>query len=335
MVLVTGGTGLLGAHLLLHLLRKQISVRAIHRKGSNLANVERVFGYYNQEDRELFHRVDWVVADLNDIPALEKAFENIDFVYHAAALISFDPGNYQQLMKVNAEGTSNIVNLCIAHGVKKLCYASTIGTIGKSTNGAAATEENEWNDHRINVYAQSKYAAEIEVWRGSQEGLPVIMVNPGVIIGPGFWNTGSGALFTTANKGYKYYPPGGTGFISVYDVVNIMVVLMNSDITNERFITVAKNLSYMQVLTAITHYLGRPKPTKKLDYWQLEVARIGDIIWNFFTGSGRRITRNSIYSMKHRDAYSSEKVKKALNFEFEALEKSIAFSCKRFKEENL
>lgn len=335
MVLVTGGTGLVGAHLLLNLIRKGKAVKAIHRKGSNLKRVEKVFNYYEENGSKLFQNIDWVEADLNDIPALEKAFEQIGFVYHSAAYISFDPSQYQNLMTINAEGTANIVNLCIAKNVKKLCYVSTIGTIGKSINGSIATEENEWNDQHVNVYARSKYAAEMEVWRASQEGLSVVMVNPGVIIGSGFWDTGSGTLFTTANKGFSFYPPGGTGFITVHDVVRMLVSLMDSEIKNERFIAVAKNLTFKEILLPLTTSLGKQPPTKQLKYWQLEIGRIGDFLWSTLSGSARRITKNSIYSMKHRDTYDNSKVKEVLNFEFEELEPTIHFSCRRFVEENL
>ncbi len=335
MVLVTGGTGLVGAHLLLHLIKHDISVKAIHRKGSDLKRVEKVFNYYNSAGSELFKKIIWVEADINDIPRLETVFKEVIYVYHAAALISFDPRDYKGLLKINAEGTADIVNLCIANQIKKLCYVSTIGTIGKSVAGNMATEENEWNDQHVNVYALSKYEAEMEVWRGSQEGLSVVIVNPGVILGPGFWQTGTGNLFTKANKSYSYYPPGGTGFITVHDVVRIMVALMNSEIKNERFIAVAENLSFKEILTRLKRVLGKPQPKKQLQYWQLKTAVVLDFIWCTMTGKPRSITKNAIYSMKHRDAYSNEKIKEFLNFEFEALDATIDFSCQRFLEENL
>lgn len=334
MILVTGGTGLVGAHLLLQLVKKNDSVRAIHREGSNLQNVQKVFSYYEKDSTELFKKIEWVPADINDIPALEKVFIGVEYVYHAAAMISFDPGDFEKLMKINAEGTANIVNLSISNAIKKLCYVSTIGTIGKSLNQGLADEESEWSDRNNNVYAQSKYAAEMEVWRGSQEGLSVVMVNPGVILGPGFWSTGTGALFKTASKGYRFYPPGGTGFVSVQDVVRLMVLLMDSSITNERYIAVAKNMTFREILSQMCPLLGKSKPTTQLKFWQLEIGRLVDILWNLCTGTGRKITRASIHSMKHRDDYSNEKIKEELSFEFESLDFVIEFSCNRFMEEN-
>lgn len=335
MILVTGGTGLVGAHLLLHLVKKDVSVRAIHRKNSNLKAVEKVFNYYESAGSDLFKKINWVEADINDVTSLEIAFENVAFVYHVAAFISFDPRDYKQLLKVNAEGTANIVNLCIAFNVKKICYVSTIGTIGKSISNHHATEENEWNNQHVNVYALSKYEAEMEVWRASQEGLSVVMVNPGVILGPGFWESGTGNLFTTANKGYSYYPPGGTGFITVHDVVRMMVELMNSEISNERFIAVSQNLSFKEILTLLSTSLGRKEPKIALKFWQLEIGRVFDFIWSTISGKPRKITKSNIYSLKHRDEYDNSKIKEFLNFEFETLQPTIAFSCQRFLEENL
>ncbi|MCJ7466517.1 MAG: NAD-dependent epimerase/dehydratase family protein [Maribacter sp.] len=334
MVLVTGGTGLVGSHLLLRLLQDNIRVRAIYREGSNLKWVEKVFWYYTQNAAELFSQIEWVKADLNDIPALEASFLNIEVVYHTAAFISFDPRRYKKLQKINTEGTANIVNLCLAKKIKKLCYVSTIGTIGKSMNGTMANEDSEWIERDTNVYAITKHAAEIEVWRGIQEGLAAVIVNPGVIVGPGFWGKGSGELFTIANKGYTYYPPGGTGFVSVNDVVKIMRYLTDSAQKNERFILVDKNLKFQEILSLIAKELGKSQPTKQLKYWQLQIGRSIDWAVNIFTGRGRRITKSSIKSLQDRDLYANDKIKNVLPFEFEPLSEVIRFCSQKFKEEN-
>ena len=334
MVLVTGGTGLVGAHLLLYLVQNDTPVRAIYRQGSNLKRVEKVFSYYTQNASDLFNKIEWQQADINDIPALEIAFKRVEYVYHAAALISFDPNDYRKLKKINALGTANIINLCLANNIKKLCYVSTIGAIGKSVQGIKATEENDWSGQEANVYALTKHRAEMEVWRGSQEGLPVVIVNPGLIIGPGFWYTGSGRLFTTANKEYSFYPPGGTGFITVGDVIKMMTTLMNSEVTNKRFIAVAENLTYKNILTRLSSELGIKAPTKELKVWQMELGRVLDYLKNLITRSGRKITKKTIYSLMSREIYDNQSIINTLGFDFEDLDGVIAYSCAKFKEEN-
>ena len=325
---------MVGAHLLLHLLKNNTTVRAIYRNGSNLKQVEKVFSYYTEEASELFNKIEWVLADINDIPALEIAFQNVDYVYHAAALISFDPKDYYKLKKANTLGTENIVNLCLSNSVKKLCYVSTIGAIGKSADGHLATEENDWSNQDVNVYALTKYRAEMEVWRGSQEGLDIVIVNPGLILGPGFWDTGSGTLFNIAQKAKDYYPPGGTGFITVNDVIQMMTELMASDIVNQRFIAVTENITYKDILTRLAIALGKKPPSKMLRLWQLKLGRLIDFLKSLTTGSKRRVTRKTIESLLHPETYDNRKIVDAIGFQFEPLQATIAFCCEKFKEEN-
>ncbi len=334
MILVTGGTGLVGSHLLFHLVGQNVPIRALYRKGSPLGQVQNIFSYYSEEGNAHFQQIEWVEADITDIPALEMVFDGVDRVYHAAAMISFDPKDYDLLMKINGEGTANIVNLCISNKVKKMCYVSSTATIGQSIDGKMVDEEGVFSEQHANVYALSKYAAEMEVWRGSQEGLQVVMVNPGVIVGPGFWKGGSGALFTTAEKGFSYYPPGGTGFVSVYDVIRMMVGLMDSNISGERFLCVSENLSYQDVLGLLTKNLEIKAPSKELQLWQLETFRLFDWIRHLISKSTRKLTKNTIWSFRNRQFYNAAKIRQHLNFKFEPIAKSIAYSSTKFKEEN-
>lgn len=332
MILVTGGTGLVGTHLLFHLLNRGFSVRAIHRASSDLETVRKVFNYYGNASDDYFNKIHWVLADINDIPALDSAFEGITHVYHCAALISFDPKDFKHLQKVNEEGTTNIVNLCIDKKIEKLCYVSSIAAIGRSVDGSIATEDNEWNDNKANVYALTKHLAEIEVWRASQEGVPVVIVNPGVILGPGFWYGGSGALFRIAAKGPKFYPPGGSGFVTVNDLIKIMMQLMDSDITSKRFIVIDKNLKYKDVLSNIAREFGKPTPKTALKFWQLNLLWRLDWLRSLLTGKRRKLTRKSVESFRHPEIYSNRRVLGVLNFEFELMAESVYFTCNRFKE---
>lgn len=332
MVLVTGGTGLVGSHLMLHLLTKGASVKAIRRKNSNIQRVKEVFSYYHENSEVLFDKIQWIEADINDIPALESAFKEVTLVYHCAAFISFDPGDFNSLQKINKKGTENIVNLCIDKNIKKLCYVSSIATIGKSTTGELVNEENEWNDTYVNVYASSKHFAEMEVWRGAQEGLSVVIINPGIILGPGYWESGSGLLFKTAAKGMRYYFPGGTGFISVGDVVKIMDQLMDSPIKNERFIAVAENLSYKSVLETISHGFNRASPKIGLKFWQLEVFWRMDWVMNLISNKKRKLTKKGLESLRHPQKYDNSKVKETLNIDYEQIQSCVSYSCQKYIE---
>ncbi|MDC6365473.1 MULTISPECIES: NAD-dependent epimerase/dehydratase family protein [Flavobacteriaceae] len=335
MVLVTGGTGLIGSHLLFQLLKNGEKVRALYRNEKSKHNVEKVFGYYSDKPSKVLEQIEWVQADITDIDALSYAFVGIEYVYHAAALISFDPHDYNSLKKINIEGTANVVNLCLKYGVKKLCYVSSIAAVGPSIKGNLVTEENEWNETGVSVYGLTKHDAELEVWRGSQEGLPVVIVNPGVVIGPGFWKTGSGSFFTYAAKGKKSFLPGGTGFVSINDVVTAMISLQNSKINRERFILVSENLSYGQLFQKIALEIGKEPPSKQIPFWLLEFLWRLDWLRSSMRGKRRRLPKAVAKGLYHQEYYSSEKLKQSLDFNFVNLDEALKFCASRYREERL
>ena len=249
MILVTGGTGLVGAHLLVRLTQENERVRAIYRTLESIENAKKVFSYYKNIPVDLFSKIEWIQADITQVPSMIIAFKNVKKVYHCAAIISFDPKDYIEMRKVNIHGTAIIVNLAIDANIDKLCFVSSIATIGNDPKKKRATEENEWIGNEINNgYAITKYGAEMEVWRASQEGVNVVVVNPGVILGSGFWHSGSGKMFSQVFKGLPFYSEGVTGFVGVKDVINCMVKLMESNYKNERFIVVSENKSFKEVL---------------------------------------------------------------------------------------
>ncbi|QYA24438.1 NAD-dependent epimerase/dehydratase family protein [Gramella sp. MT6] len=336
MILVTGGTGLVGAHLLYELAQKYERLRAAIRPTSDIRLVRKVFGYYSDSATAdiLFNKIDWVQADINNIPALEEAFNGVEYVYHCAALISFDPSDEKKLRKINIEGTANIVNLCISNKIKKLCYVSSVAAIGSDLNAKEATETAKWNpEQHHNDYAISKYGAEIEVWRGTQEGLDAVIVNPGIIVGPGFWDSGSGKIFTRIDKGLRYHFPKISGFIGVKDVVKSMVKLMNSPIKNENYILVSENLSFKKVLKNTADYLNKPKPNKQLTKWMVTLGWIFQKIGSLF-GAKREITRSSINGLFSATYYSNSKIKTDLDFEFTPVNQVLMETAEIYRSEN-
>lgn len=332
MVLVTGGTGLVGSHLLYHLLLKNnIQVRAIHTQSSDLNAVKKVFTYYSSNGESLFNKIRWVEADLNTIPALELAFQDITQVYHCAAMISFSSREYQKMRRVNIEGTTNIVNLCISNHIKKLCFVSSIAAIENGNEGELVNESDNWtNTSDKSGYSITKYGAEMEVWRGSQEGIDVIIVNPGVILGSGFWHKGTGTMFRRINNGLKFYTEGITGFVGVKDVVQAMILLMSSDVTNQRFILVSENLSFRKVLSLIAASLNKETPKIKINKF------MGELLWRFeflrsrITLSAPLLTKYTAKSSVSNHPYTSEKIENTLGFEFTKISDCINNTAAHF-----
>lgn len=335
MILVTGGTGLVGSHLLLYLTQKNKPVRAIHREGSDLERVERVFcNSLPTQGKRLFSQIQWVVASLNDLPAMEVAFKDVKQVYHCAAKVSFDSAEYWSLRKTNIKGTATIVNLCISNKVDKLCYVSSIATLDKGLGDKVVTETSAWNQELPhNQYAISKYGGEMEVWRASQEGVPVVIVNPGVIIGPGFWNTGSGVMFTQIHKGLKFTFPKVTGFIGVNDVIKTMAQLMESEVENEQYVLVAENSSFTNILKAVARSLGKPQPSRHLKPWMVNIGWVYQSSFGRLLGQEKNLTRNSSKNLFEETLYSSDKIKKAFDFEFESLDEVICQTGNVFLED--
>jgi len=183
------------------------------------------------------------------------------------------------------------------------------------------------------MYAITKYGAEMEVWRATQEGIPVVILNPGVIIGPGFWNSGSGEIFKRVWKGLNYYFPKVTGFVGVEDVVKVMRLSMEASLQNESFIVVAENLSFKQVLILVAKSLDKPAPRKQLKPWMISLGWIFEKLTAPFSGKDRRLNRHSAKTAFEDSFYSNEKLTSTFKFEFSPMEKVIATTGKIFKSE--
>lgn len=324
---------MVGSHLLYKLLKTSNKIRAIYRREHKLALVKKVFSYYSADYESLFEQIEWVEADITDIPALQRAFQDIDYVYHCAAFVSFEPDKYHVLRKINIEGTANVVNLCLSYQVKKLCYVSSIAAIGHQQNPQQLiTEDTNWNQDADNsVYAITKYGAEIEVWRGSQEGIDAVIINPGIIIGPGFWNSGgSSSLIKKIYKGMPYYTHGVTAYVDVDDVVRAMILLMQSPIKNERFIVISENLSFKEFQQQTALALGVKPASKEATPLILGLGWRLDWLNRLLTGKRRRLSRQMTRSARSITKYDASKIKNALDFKFKPMQVSIEDTCQLF-----
>lgn len=317
MILVTGGTGLVGSHLLYFLLKDNKMVRVPHRKISDLQRVKKVFSYYTEDSQEYFNRVEWVRADITDLPALSEAFKGVTHVYHCAAFISFDPKDYHQLKKINIEGTANVVNLCLHHQVKKLCYVSSIATLGSTEDNSLINENTEWNPSAENsVYAITKYGAEMEVWRGAQEGLDVVVVQPSIIVGEGFPKSGIGAMLAMAQREIPVYPTGGIALVDVLDVVKMMRLLMKSDVVNRSFILSSKNISYKDLIGDLAALIDKKPPHKPVEQWKLMWFSSLDWLVSTLFGTKRKLLKSTVRTMYKESYYDGSAVVELLEIEY-------------------
>jgi len=274
-----------------------------------------------------------VQADITDIPALENAFDQISHVYHSAAMVSFDPALFKKIQHINKEGTANMVNLSIKYEIEKFCHVSSVGALGTTENNATITESTFWTPIRENsVYSISKFASETEVWRGTQEGLNAVIVNPAIIVGEGFYDSGSGSFFPHIHKGTSYNVPGTTAFVDVLDVVDAMVKLMESEISAQRYILVGENTSYAHFFKRIAQAIQAKAPSKTLKFWQMALAWRGDYAWSLLSGKPRKLFRSTAQAAFGHKKFDNSKLKKDLDFEYRPLAETIERVGNHFKE---
>ncbi|MBI4946242.1 MAG: NAD-dependent epimerase/dehydratase family protein [Bacteroidetes bacterium] len=330
MILVTGGTGLVGSHLLFDLVRKNERVRVLRRKGSNVDEVRKIFSYYTDQPDELFSKIEWKDGDLLDVFSLSEAMEGITRVYHCAAIVSLSPKDGDKMIFNNVTGTANMVNAALQKKIQKLCHISSIAALGIES-GKDISEETYWNEKtNFSAYAISKYLSENEVWRASQEGLPVVIVNPSIIIGPGNWKRSSGDIFNVANKGLSWYTSGGIAYVDVRDVAKAMWLLMESEIRNERFIVSSENMQYKNFIGMICAGLGKSIPSKKAGSLMLEFAWRADKMRSRLGGSRHLLTKEIARYATMNLVYSNKKIQEALSFDFIPVAKSVADTSNHF-----
>lgn len=329
MIYVTGGTGLLGSHLLVELTYSTEHIRAIYRSENKVNQVKKLFQYrYSTKWETYFQKIEWVYGDILDVPFLEESMKGISKVYHCAALISFYPKDFQQLLKINREGTANIVNICLSENIDKLCYVSSTAAIGSGSK-KIIDENTKWkNTPTTSCYSISKYSAEKEVWRGIEEGLNAVMVNPCVILGAGNWNDSSLTIFRTLRNGLKFYPPGSNAIVDARDVSEIMIKLMDSAISSERYLCIGQNQSFKSLMKEVSSGLNVKPPSVPVGRFIVNLAQKMAAIGSFFTRKKPNITTETVESLFSHRQYDNSKICRELNFEFKTIEETIEYSIK-------
>lgn len=333
MIFVTGGTGLVGSHLLFDLVKRGDRVRALKRTTADLEPVMRLFERY-APGSNLFKTIEWVDGDITDIFSMVEVLEGIERIYHCAALVSFEGADHKAMQRINVEGTANLVNAALERGIKKLCYVSSTAAIGRGKPGETVTETCVWNAKTAgSAYSKTKYFAEQEVWRASAEGLPVVMVNPALVIGPGAWGKSSTNLFLTAWRGLSFYTDGGNGYVDARDVSRAMVELMHSNIENQRFLLVSENLPFRDVFTIIANAFRKAPPKYRASRLLSSIAWRAAGVKSLFSGKPALITKETAAAAQRFVRYSNQKIKDAIGFEFLPVEQSLKETAALFLED--
>jgi nucleoside-diphosphate-sugar epimerase len=316
MILITGGTGLVGSRLIYDYAQQGIKVRAIRRSNS-IGNLHHYKGWENY--------VDWVSGDVLDISSIEDALHGVTHVIHCANVVSFNPRDYNEMMKVNAEGTANMVNASLACGhITCFTHVSSVATLGRVADAGELNEHSDWIPGKHNsVYSVSKFNAEREVWRAHAEGLPVNIVNPSIVLGPGNWKTDSSSLFMKIKNKFPFYTDGVSGFIGVGDVAKAIIALNQSTINGKRYILNADNISFQDLFNQIAAALNMKAPSIKVPsilsqvIWRLEWIRFK------VTGQKPFITKETAYSAHQKRYYNGTKISVDLNFHYTPLSEVV------------
>ncbi len=322
-IFVTGGTGFVGSYLLRYLLHAgYANLKALKRKESKMHLVA-----------DIANRVEWVEGDVTDYESLEQGMNGVEVVFHCAAIVSFDSRDKKWLKRVNADGTGNVVNAALHNKVKKLIHVSSVAALGRSANSNLIDETAKWEPGSLNsVYAISKFQAEMEVWRGMEEGLPAVVVNPSIILGSGEWKgSGSSKIFHLIGKGLPFYATGQNAFVDVRDVARFMMQFLDQELDGERYILASDNVNLKLLTSSIALAMGKRPPWIHISPWIGWLAWRGDRIRSFFTGVRPVITRETIENASHLWEYANDK-SRAKGFTYIPLEQTIEETARQWLE---
>ena len=335
MNLVTGATGIIGSHVVFSLLQNNELVIAGKQKQSDILKVKKLFSYYTKNYQELFDKIKWVEIDLLDIYSIEAVLENVSSVYHCAGMVSFNKKDRASLYQINEIGTTNIVNACLSKNINSLCYVSSISAINNLDYKLPLNEDVFWKKSgKESDYSISKYNAEREVWRGIEEGLSAVIVNPGIVLSPGFWNQSSSVLFSTCLKGNKFYTNGSSAYIGALDLSAIMLELISAKKFGSRFIIIENNYSYHFILSEIQKQLNKTPPSIKISKWQMRLGRLVSQFASIFTKNHPIISSSMINSAFNTQTFSNQKILALTKRQIMPINQVINEICKIYLSEN-
>jgi len=322
MIAVTGANGLLGSFVVRKLIEQNETFIAIKRKGSDVSLLD-----------DVTEKINWYDADILDTVSLSEALINATHVIHTAAVVSFNPRRANQVMDINVQGTRNVVNTCLAHGIKRLVHISSVAALGRQKGQSIINENNKWVDTSLNsVYAKSKYFAELEVFRGQEEGISSVIINPSLILAGANWNQSSAQLFKYVWQQQPFYMDGYLNYVDVTDVTDLIYTLLYANVEGERFIASAGKISYKDFFGMIAKEFNKKSPSVKLTKNFLKIGAVVESFRSWITGAEPRLTRETARLAGPEFLFENQKIRNSLNFEFQPIDKSLQRCCRYYME---
>lgn len=314
-VAVTGATGLLGRHIVEKLLAEGVKTLALHRSGREALLPE-----------EITKRQ----GDVLDQVSLEDAFEGATTVIHAAALVSYNPRWRKRILEVNVAGTRNVVDACLQSGVKNLIHISSVSALGRKPD-QLVNEESKWTGHHSSDYGQSKYLAELEVFRGAEEGLTVCMVNPSLILTASQLHRSSSTLFDYVWKERRFYTDGVLNYVDARDVAETVFQLYKKPWPGEKFLLSAGCLSFQDFFSQVAKHFNKKAPSTRisssLSYWAGWVEEMRGLLFNQEPLVTRKLARLAVQSFR----YDNRKVQELVGVRFRTLEETLDWCCEVYQ----
>ncbi|MEQ8925067.1 MAG: SDR family NAD(P)-dependent oxidoreductase [Fulvivirga sp.] len=324
MILVTGATGLLGSKVCQMLVDNNHKVMALVRKSSDLSLLEEI------QEKILFCHGDVLFPE-----EFDDKLNDIETIIHCAAVVSFHKSDKDLMENVNVNGTSNMVNLALKNGINYFIHISSVAAIGRMATSGTVTENDKWQHSDLNSnYAKSKYLAELEVWRGIEEGLDAVILNPSVILSADDLSRSSGQLFNYILNENKFYSSGSLNYVDIRDVINIINIVLGKRETKKRYIINGGKAKYKTVFDEIATRLNKKPPSIKSNDVLLNIGMLLERIKCFFSGNAPLITKETAQMSKSEIYFSNEKVKQELNYTFASLSDTLDWACNQIKNKN-
>lgn len=312
-ILITGATGITGSVITRMLVRQgYTNILALHRtplKDHLLQDVNADITFQS--------------FDLLDYELIESIVQPGDVIIHTAAHVGVGDEDVDYMMRINVEGTRHLVNAALVKDAAYLIHISSIAAIGRSDTTIMINEEKEWIDSKKNTpYAVSKHLSELEVFRGLAEGLPIAVLNPGVILAAGYWQQSSARIIDMVSHGLRFYTKGCNGFVDVRDIGAAVIVLLKNRYVGERFILVGHNVKYKELLTSIALALGKKPPSITVKSWMIWPLRLTKWLlpWNKTLNA---ISLDYIKTASLDITYDSDKSVQMLGIDYTPIKQSI------------